>query len=143
MWQWSREIVQPLALQGFDRSVQAQRAGCQEAHFTYEERVAWEEKVQLGQQLLSRYFEWAPRLDRFVPIRVAITEFQVNIPEPVNSGCDLITPQGEPVQFRGRIDLLLVDGNNKHWLLRHRLAPNWSDLGTVVFEDQGLVFCDL
>ena len=140
MWQWSREIVQPLAIKGFYTSLERQRARCPEAQLTPEEQIAWNEQAELGQQMLKRYFEWGPALDRFAPVRVE-TDFLVNIPDPVNPGWDLVTALGEPVQYRGRIDLLVVDEDKKYWLLHHRIAPAWSNLEHLFLEDEGLAFC--
>src|SRR5215470_9576599 len=71
MWEWNRDIVCPLALDGFFKSMRRQMDRYVERHgFSVEQEAAWDEHIELGENMLRRYFEWASTIDRFWPIRV-------------------------------------------------------------------------
>src|SRR5215207_1791450 len=70
MWEWDRAIVRPLALEAYHRIVAGWPAGTGDL-------------VRLGATLLERYFDWAPSVDRFTPVRVE-TDFEVSIPDPTD-----------------------------------------------------------
>jgi hypothetical protein len=138
MWQWSRAIVQPLARKAFAKSVRQQRQ--RQKALTPEQERDWKDQVASGEEMLERYFQWAPTADRFSPVRVE-TEFLVNIPDPRNPDQDLVTFDGKAVQYRGRIDLLVIDEAKKYWLLTHRVGRGWSDLEQLFLHEQGVSFC--
>jgi len=72
MWEWNREIVRPLAVAGFEKSMRRQRAAYAHARdLSVEQLDDWEHHMELGAGLLLRYFEWATDIDRFTPIQVA------------------------------------------------------------------------
>ena len=85
MWEWNREIVRPLAVAGFEKSMRRQRATYAAARDLSAEQVGdWEQHLELGADLLERYFEWALENDRFTPIQVA-TQFDVVVPDPADA----------------------------------------------------------
>jgi len=96
MWAWDRDIVRPLVLKAAGGAV----------------------------ALVERYMDWAAGIDEFEPLRVE-SDFDARIPDPREPGCDLVTPSGEAVHYRGRINALVVDGHGVHWLLVHRFG-RWS-----------------
>lgn len=127
MWEWDRSIVRPLALEAYHRAA-----------------VAWgpghEEDVALGDRLLARYFEWAPSVDRFTPVRVE-TDFQVSIPDPADPVRDLVGADGSAVHFAGRVELLVVDEFDLHWLVDHRIGAGWADADELALDEEGASFC--
>ena len=142
MWDWSRTIVNPLALEAFRKSMRQQRDthAAQQAPSAADER-AWCDHLELGELMLGQYFEWAPTVDRFAAIRVE-TEFQVDVPDPSHPDEYLTTPGGEPIRYRGRIDLLVVDGASSYWLVDHRIAEDtWEDADQLRLDEQRRSYC--
>lgn len=141
MWEWERAIVLPLALEGFLKSMHKQRAAHVEAQaLCADEEKQWNEYLQLGEAMLKRYFDWAPRVDRFCPIRIE-TEFDVNIPDPSCVDRDLALPAGVPIRYRGRVDLLVVDANDAYWLVDHRTVLGlWEDIEELVLDERGVSY---
>lgn len=144
MWEWNRAIVLPVALDGFIKSMREQRD-----HFaaqyplTPEQEQVWDEQLEQGEQILSRYFEWAPTVDRFEPTRVE-AEFDVSIPDPLEPIHDLgALDRGRvvPIRFRGRFDMLVVDADNAYWVLDHRIDENFAELDQLVMDEQGIASC--
>jgi len=127
MWEWDRAIVRPLAFEAYRRVV----AGWSDD----DERTA-----ALGERLLSRYFDWAPSVDRFTPIRVE-TDFQVSVPDPSDPLHDLTAADGAAVHFAGRIGLLVVDAFNAYWLVDHLVGDGWADVDALVLDENGATFC--
>ncbi|MDQ6698230.1 MAG: hypothetical protein M3Z46_12310 [Actinomycetota bacterium] len=98
MWAWDRTIVRPLVVKA---------AGADAA------------------ALVERYVDWAVAIDDFEPLRVE-SDFDAQVPDPREPGCDLATDRGDAVHYRGRIDALVIDPDGAKWLLVHRFGP-WSD----------------
>ena len=145
MWGWNREIVVPMVLDGFIKSMEKQRTACHEARaLSDEEEEAWSAHVELGQGMLEHYFRWAPTIDRFDPIRVA-TDFEVNVPDPCHAGQDLAAPATMPllpIRYRGRCDVLALDGYDAYWIIDHRIAEGtWADLDQLVLDEEGVAAC--
>lgn len=122
MWNWSRAIVQPLAVEAFAKSMHRQRRiNCAAFEPAADEDRAWRDHLELGPSILKRYFEWAPAVDDFSPIRVD-AEFEANVPDLRRSDHDLVTIRGLPVRYRGYIDLLVTDEDGRYWLVNHQIA---------------------
>jgi hypothetical protein len=145
MWGWNREIVVPMVLDGFFKSMDKQRAACLNARgLSDEEETTWSADLELGRAMLEHYFVWAPTVDRFEPIRVA-SDFEVNIPDPCRPGSDLITPGTMPhlpIRYRGRCDVLALDGYDAYWIIDHRIArETWAELDQLLLDEQGVAAC--
>ena len=145
MWEWNREIVIPMVLEGFVRSMQEQRNRCLKRRaFSAKEEQAWNEHLDIGENILSHYAEWAPGVDRFEPIRVA-PDFEVNIPNPARPDEDLATPGSTPVvpvRYRGRFDALVVNGHDAYWIIEHRIAAEaFADLDELLLDEQSVAAC--
>lgn len=142
MWEWNREIVLPLAHEGFFKSMQQQRDRyVVHGKPTAEEEREWNDHLELGEIMLNRYFAWAAARDRFSPIRVE-TEFEVNIPDPVHPGQDLAAQEGVPIRYRGRINLLVVDSHEAYWLVKHQIVDErWNELDHLRLDEQGVSYC--
>jgi hypothetical protein len=126
MWEWDRAIVRPLAVEAYHRVV----AGWTEAD---------EGLAAHGERLLARYFDWAPSVDRFTPVRVE-TDFEVSIPDPADPVRDLATADGSAVHFAGRIELLVIDAFNAYWLVDHIVGDGWADVDALVLDESGSAF---
>lgn len=142
MWEWNREIVLPLTIEGFFKSMQQQRDSyVKQQTLSAEEERDWNHHLELGEMMLNRYFEWAAAMDRFSPIRVE-TEFEVNIPDPFHPGQDLAAQEGVPIRYRGRINLLVVDGHDAYWLVKHQIVDEqWNDLDHLLLDEEGVSYC--
>jgi len=145
MWEWNREIVIPVVLEGFVRSMQEQRDRCLKRRaFSTEEEHAWDEHLAIGENILLHYSEWAPAIDCFQPIRVA-PDFEVNIPDPTRPGQDLAAPGSTPVvpvRYRGRFDALAVNGHDAYWIIEHRIAAEaFANLDELLLDEESVVAC--
>lgn len=129
MWDWQPFVVRPLAHKAFSDSLDQQRADL------IEEPVGSAHVVALGAGILDHYFEWAPLVDRFAPLLVA-TEFQADVVDPNAPSQELVLAGGEAVSYRGRIHLLIVDEDDRYWIMQHRLVNGpWDDLELLSLDD--------
>jgi hypothetical protein len=142
MWDWSRGIVRPIALEGLGKSMKEQRARY-EAHrpFTAQEDHDWAESIEHGEALLRSYFQWAPTVDHFETLHVEM-DVDVIIPDPVIIGAGLVTPDGEPLYYRDQLEMLVVDDNDLFWVVTHRLADrDWAEVDRLVLDEEALAQC--
>jgi hypothetical protein len=140
MWEWDRGIVLPLAVAGFDKSMRRQRANYAQFREPSAEQVQdWEEHLELGRAMLRRYFDWALQTDRFTPVQVA-AQFDVTVPDPASPDSGLTTHEGRSVQFRVRIDTVVIDDHELYWLIEHRIVtgPQWPSLDQLILDGEGL-----
>lgn len=145
MWAWNREIVLPAVLDGFVKSMEKQRRVCLEARaLSNEEEEEWSLECELGQGMLEHYFVWAPTIDRFEPIRVA-SGFEVNIPDPRRPEQDLTVPGTTPllpIRYRGRCDVLALDGYDAYWVIVHLISADaFADLDQLLLDEEGVAAC--
>ncbi|HEY8060161.1 MAG TPA: hypothetical protein VID94_15470 [Acidimicrobiales bacterium] len=126
MWEWPREIVEPLAREAF--------LGALGDHVPAED-------IETGLDLLDRYFAWAPGVDRFTPVRVA-AEFEVDVPDPVEADISLRSVAGRPVRFRGRVELLVVDPADAYWIVTHHLRDTtFTEPDLLVLDEAAVTAC--
>lgn len=146
MWEWNRQIVLPLVIEGFFKSMYRQRDKYieEQQELSPEEEQDWNDHLKLGENMLKRYFDWASTVDCFSPIQVE-PDFEVNIPDPLNPGQDLVAPGSVPIvpiRYRGRIDLLVVDEYNAYWLVDHRIVEkDWEGIDQLLLDEQGISYC--
>lgn len=134
MWEWDRKIVLPLVHQALERSVRSQSESAIDD-------PAQQEVLARGHALLDTYTTWAPAVDHFTPIRVE-TDVEVNIPDPATSGTYLVTPTGEEIRYRDRIDLLAIDSDNAYWVIQHRLVTDgWADHDALQLDERTIAWC--
>ncbi|MGH3930154.1 MAG: hypothetical protein ACRDTF_09280 [Pseudonocardiaceae bacterium] len=137
MWEWNRAIVQPLVHQALEKSVHGQPDTDDQSR-----RAA----LDRGHALLDAYAAWAPTVDYFTPARVE-TDFDVNIPDPASLGSDLLssdllTPDGDPIRYTDRVDLLVIDEADAYWVVQHRLVvDHWADQDALQLDEQTIVWC--
>jgi hypothetical protein len=120
MWDWDRRVRLPLVGQELDRALEGR---------TLDE----------GKALLDRYVRWAPTVDRFAPVLVE-TDFEATVLDP--DGAAVVTAGGEPVRYRGRIDLMAVDAHDAYWIVRHRVVDgDWPPTQQLLADDRALAAC--
>ncbi len=136
-WDWLRGAVRPLTVQAFRRSILGQRDRYLARHvLTPGQDEAWQAHLELGDSILASYAGWAPTVDAFEALRVD-ADFAVHVPDPDVPAARLVTTGGEPVRYRGRIDLLVMDAGGMFWLVRHRLADGgWADTEDLLRDEE-------
>lgn len=139
MWDWGRAIVRPLAIEAFLKSMRRQRARYAEhGGISEAQKREWGEHIELGKGLLERYFTWAQEADRFAPVQVA-AQFDVAIPDPRQPEDGLVTPAGQGIRYRTRIDMVVMDEHELYWLVEHRIVDSsWDDLDRLLLDEQSL-----
>jgi hypothetical protein len=142
MWDWDRGIVLPLAVKAFTDSMHTQRAAlAQHGSVPPHRQRGWERDLEEGRDLLKRYFDWAPGVDRFSPIRVE-TDFEVNVPDPRHPGEGLVAEDGVVVRYGGTVQLLVMDERDAYWIVEHRLVEgNWHAVEDLVLDRGAASFC--
>jgi hypothetical protein len=127
MWDWQRSVVLPLVLQGLARSLGRQPA-------------AGADDLAAGEALLRRYFEWAPRVDRFSPVQVE-GGFEVNLPDPAGGDRELVLDDGRPIRYQGRADLLAGDEHDRYWVVSHRLVDRFGTDDDLLLDEELVAAC--
>lgn len=134
MWEWSRAVVLPLVHQALERSVQRQLESAGDDQ-------RGQEVLERGHALIDAYAAWAPTVDQFTPLRID-TDFEVDIPDPRTPGAGLLTPDGEPVRYTDRVDLLVIDENDAYWAIQHRLVDDrWAEDYALQLDERTIVWC--
>ncbi|HXW43834.1 MAG TPA: hypothetical protein VEL03_03550 [Streptosporangiaceae bacterium] len=131
MWDWDRSVTIPLVLQALERELSRQRERAAPA----DPEPGWRAALAAGRQILDQYFGWARQADRFSPVLIE-ADFDVQVPHPALSGAGLTGSGGEPVRYRGRIDMLAVDEHDAYWIVRHSIRPaGWPPAEALVDDD--------
>ena len=123
---WSRMIVRPVALKGFERKMREDRHAYEEYYpFTPEMAEVWEKYLSLGHAVLSRYFDWATTADDFDSI-LADEDVWAAIPDPDAPENDLGSiDQKRQIRYFGRIDQMLSTPDDEFWVVDHRIV--WDE----------------
>jgi hypothetical protein len=120
MWDWDNGVRLPLVGQELDRTLEG-------------------EARDEARALLERYIRWAPSVDRFAPALVE-TDFEATVLDP--DGAAVVTAGGEPIRYRGRIDLMAVDRHDAYWIVRHRLVDeDWPATEELIKDEEALAAC--
>jgi len=120
MWDWDNGVRLPLVGQELDRTLTG-------------------EARDEARALLERYIRWAPNVDRFAPVLVE-TDFEATVLDP--DGAAVVTAGGEPIRYRGRIDLMAVDRHDAYWIVRHRLVDgDWPATEELIKDEEALAAC--
>jgi hypothetical protein len=86
----------------------------------------YEERRKLGVGMLNHYFQWAPTVDRFTPVRVEV-EFEV--PIALRLGDDDIV-------YQGRLDGIVQDEQGWYWILEHKTAGQFANMEHLPLDEQ-------
>lgn len=127
MWEWGRDIVRPLAMEAYRRVVAGWPDGA-------------DDRAGAGEALLGRYFDWAPAVDLFTPLRVE-TDVLVSIPDPADPRHDLAAADGAAVHFSDRVDLAVIDPFHTYWLVEHCVGAGWAAPDALVLDEAGAACC--
>jgi hypothetical protein len=124
---WSREIVRPLTVKGFDRSMQENRKAHERyAPLTADEEAAYARHIEVGHAMLANYFVWAAALDDFDSL-FADHDIWAPIPDPDEPTQDLGTFEGRPIRYMGRADQIIADPDDELWIVDHRVVQgDWT-----------------
>ena len=118
MWAWDRTIVEPLVRAAYDRA-----GGPPE-----------------GRPLLDGFLRWAPSVDRGTPLRVD-ADVDVHVPDPILPDTHLATREGDAVRYRDRIDLVLVDDDERSWLGEHRVVEGFAADDELRLDERAALAC--
>jgi len=119
MWEWDRAIVAPLV-----------RAAYEKAHGPGD-----------GRALLEGFLGWAQDADRaWTPLRVE-ADVDVHVPDPVLTDTHLATPAGDAVRYRDRIDLVVVDDDDRYWLGEHRVVRDFAADDELRLDERAALAC--
>jgi hypothetical protein len=143
MWDWDRGVRLPLVGQELDRALQRQRqrADAASADAASADAEEWQQARDQGRALLARYIDWAPRTDRFAPVLVE-TDFEVSVLDPARPDAALTAGPGEPIRYRGRIDMMAVDQHDAYWIVRHRVVEaGWPPTEQLAADEEALAAC--
>jgi hypothetical protein len=139
MWDWDPGVRLPLVGQELTRALDRQRQRADAARD--DPANGWQEALDQGNALLARYIDWAARTDRFAPVLVE-TDFEVTVLDPVEPGAGVVTAEGEPVRYTGRIDMMAVDEHDAYWIVRHRVVDgDWPATEQLVADEESLTAC--
>ncbi len=116
MWDWQGAIVLPLVRKAFMRSIAAAP--------TSEQRLV---DLDLGTALLERYFQWAPSLDDFGPLKIE-TDVEALVPDIRERDRGLLAADGRKVLYTERVAMVAADGADEYWVVEHCVVPEWRDV---------------
>jgi hypothetical protein len=115
---WNRTIVRPLAVAALHRALPSADAAL----------------AALGERLLEHYFAWAADLDEFDSL-LADDEFWAPVPDPADPTKGLVTADGRPIRYLGRVDVLVAELDDENWLVEHRLVDgDFADPATLLVD---------
>jgi hypothetical protein len=129
MWDWDSHIVLPLVRKAFMRTMAATAPSPQ--------RTA---DVDLGTDLLERYFAWAPSVDDFGPLKIE-TDVEALVPDIRAPDSGLLTEAGRRVLYTERIALLAVDAADEYWVVTHQVVPEWQDVESMQLDEALVAAC--
>jgi hypothetical protein len=124
-WDWSHELTQSLVHKAFERSLDD--AGATDG-------------LEYGAALLDCYDAWASTVDDFAPVRIG-RDVQGLVPDPRQPERGLSTPDGMPVIYTCRVDLLAVDAVDEYWVVRHQMVEDWHDLDALIRDEEAVAAC--
>lgn len=138
---WSRVIVRPVALKGFDRKMREDRATYAEHwEITPEMDAEWERHLKLGEAVLNRYFDWATTADDFDSI-LADEDIWTAIPDPDNPENDLGSADlKREIRYFGRVDGVMSTPDDEYWVVSHRIVwDNFLDENELLADTRTLL----
>jgi len=136
---WNRTIVRPLAVQAFHRALERDRQSPEAVTgwpTAEEEDRRFAETASLGERLLEHYFAWAADLDEFESL-LSDDEFWSPVPDPADPTTGLLTGDGRPIRYLGRVDQLVADLDEENWIMLQRLVEgDFPDSGVLLVDQE-------
>lgn len=129
MWDWQGAIVLPLVRKAFMRSIAAAPPS--------EQRLV---DLDLGTELLERYFEWAPSLDDFGPLKIE-TDVEALVPDIRERDRGLLAADGRKVLYTERVAMVAADGADEYWVVLHCVVPEWRDVESLLLDEAAIAAC--
>ena len=129
MWDWQGAIVLPLVRKAFMRSIAAAPPS--------EQRLV---DLDLGTELLERYFEWAPSLDDFGPLKIE-TDVEALVPDSRERDRGLLAADGRKVLYTERVAMVAADGADEYWIVEHCVVPEWRDVESLLLDEAAIAAC--
>jgi hypothetical protein len=124
-WDWPHELTQSLVHKAAERALDDARAA---------------DRLQTATRLLDAYDDWARTVDDFAPVKIE-HEVQGLVPDPREPDRGLVTADGSPVIYTGRIDLLAVDAADEYWVVRHHIVAEWRELDALIRDEAAVAGC--
>jgi hypothetical protein len=124
-WDWPHELKQSLVHKAVNRALDD--AGASNG-------------LQAATALLDVYDAWASTIDDFAPVRID-HEVHGLVPDPRDPQCGLRTPDGSPVMYTCRIDLLAVDAADEYWVVHHQIVDEWQELEALMRDEAAVAAC--
>ncbi|MFN2517454.1 MAG: hypothetical protein ABR604_00215 [Jatrophihabitantaceae bacterium] len=129
MWDWESHIVLPLVRKAFMRAIAAAPPSVQRTT-----------DLDLGTDLLERYFTWAPSIDDFGPLKIE-TDVESLVPDISRPDQGLLAGDGRRVLYTERVALLAVDAADENWVVVHQVVPEWQDLESLLLDEAAVAAC--
>jgi len=129
MWDWQSAIVLPLVRKAFKRSIAAAPPSVQ--------RMA---DLDLGTELLERYFEWAPSIDDFGPLKIE-TDVEALVPDIREPDRALLCEDGRRVLYTERVAMVAADVADEYWVVVHSVVPEWPDIESLLLDEAAIAAC--
>ncbi|MDQ3477182.1 MAG: hypothetical protein M3492_12870 [Actinomycetota bacterium] len=129
MWDWQSSIVLPLVRKAFMRSIAAAPPSA--------DRM---QALDLGTELLERYFDWAPSVDDFGPLRIE-ADVEVIVPDIREPERGLLSPAGQRVLYTERVALVGADVDDEYWVVVHHVVPDWQDIESLLLDEAAIAAC--
>ncbi len=129
MWDWQSSIVLPLVRKAFMRSIAAAPPSA--------DRM---QALDLGTELLERYFEWAPSVDDFGPLKIE-TDVEVVVPDIREPDRGLLSPDRQRVLYTERVAMVGADVDDEYWVVLHQVVPGWQDLESLLLDEAAIAAC--
>lgn len=129
MWDWQTAIVLPLVRKAFMRSIAAAPPSA--------ERMAG---LDGGTELLERYFEWAPSLDSFGPLKIEV-DVEAMVPDIREPDRGLLAPDGRKVLYTERVAMVAADAADEYWIVVHSVVPQWLETDALLLDEAAIAAC--
>lgn len=134
-WSFPTDVKLANAISAFvgENKRQMQEESAAQSGLDHERKLEYKEREELGVAMLTGYAEWAAPQDKFTPLAVE-EKFQVPLVD-LETGKPLVYG-GRPVVYQVRLDMLLEDEQGRRWVLDHKTAGSFWDLGFLDLDTQ-------
>lgn len=132
-WSFPTDVKLGNAINAFvkENNRQKQEESAAQSGLDHERKLEYDERMELGVAMLKGYAEWAAPQDQFTPLAVE-EKFQV----PLMVDGKPLVYGGRPVVYQVRLDMLLEDEQGRLWVLDHKTAGSFWDLGFLDLDTQ-------